>query len=462
MRAEEVPGKRFVVFGAGRSGVAAARLLKRHGATVVVVDEKAGETAAAAAESLANEGIESSWGPASAEALDQASALVLSPGIPSSHSFAQAALGRGLRVVSEVELAHAFVNPGDTVVGITGTNGKTTTTAWTAHILRKGGREVVLAGNIGEAWSGLVDLPRPSGAVHVIELSSYQLETIEDFHPAVAMLTNLSPDHLDRYGTIAAYASAKKNLLRNMTAKDALLLNLDNAASVGFADGSSVGTFGISATTDTGLHGAFVRDGMLIIRLVDGAEENLLPASQLPIPGHHNVENALFAALGARLAGASTEAVIAGLRSFKGVEHRIELCGERRGVRFFNDSKATNVDSLEKALCSFPKGIVLIAGGRHKGAPYDGLRPLIRERVKQVITIGEAAGLMEECWNGIVSIQRATDMTDAVARATASAGPGDVVLLSPACASFDMYPNFEVRGRHFKQIVGALVADETL
>ena len=461
MRAGELAGFTYAVFGAARSGMAAAGLLRRMGLDVAVFDEKPAEKAGALRAELDAMGIASHWGAGALARARGRGVIILSPGIPREHPVVARALADGVRVIGEVELASAVADPQARIVAITGTNGKTTTTAWTTHLLRAAGLNAVLVGNIGDAWSNHAALPANRGprTVFVAELSSFQLESVEELHPGVAVLTNLTPDHMDRYATFADYASAKRNILRSMGPADHFVWNGDNAASAGFAAGSAARPVRFSTVSDDAGTGATAAGGMILLRGPDGAEHRIMRADELPLPGLHNLENALAASAAALLAGAGPDAIEAGLRSFGGVEHRIELCGTRAadGVRFFNDSKATNLDSLEKALRSFAEPIVLIAGGRDKNSDYDTLRGLVAGRVTRLVTVGEAAPLIEKSWGGAVETVRADGMDDAVRRAAALAGPGHVVLLSPACTSYDMYADFEERGRDFKQCVKRLL-----
>lgn len=462
MKLPEIAQHKYIVFGAARSGIAAAKLLRRHGRDVIVADEKNADAGAAARAELSKAGIQSFWGQQDAAArLAERKVMILSPGIPAGNAFVQHAKSLGARVISEIELASAFVSPAAHVIAVTGTNGKTTTTAWIAHLLQAAGKNAVLGGNIGEAWSNSVDSPhnQDGETVFVIETSSFQLEALEDFHPHVAVLTNLAPDHLDRYDGYADYVAAKRNILRNMTANDGLVMNADNEASREFAAGSAVRHFEFS-TQRAVQNGAYVRaDGMMGFAH-DGWFKPLAPARGLLIPGRHNMENALAAAMAASLTGAGDKNIVRGLLDFKGVEHRIELCGELNGVRFYNDSKATNVDSLEKALMSFEVPVVLIAGGRDKHSDYDVLRPLVKQRVKHLVSLGEAAPLIEKSWEQAVTHTRAKSMQDAVEIAAKNAAPGHVVLLSPACASYDMYNNYEERGQDFKARVRQLIGEQ--
>lgn len=466
MKIESLTARRAIVFGAARSGLGVARLLHEAGIEVLVLDEKSGEQARPIAEQLAKEGIPSHFGPLPNSALDGAELLIKSPGIPPTHPYVAAARSRGLKILSEVEVAAAFVPAGATIVAITGTNGKTTTTAWIAHLLQAAGYEAPACGNIGLAFSEAVrDLRRkqlvPKRTIFVVEVSSFQLEDIEDFRPDVGVLTNLAPDHLDRYPSYEDYIRAKENLWRNMGPSEALVWNADNADSQRVVTKAQTRRFAFSSSGMPLSAGARLSDGYLTLETEETGSVPLIAEADLPLVGKHNVENALAASLAAYLAGASLSAIREGLRTFPGVEHRIELCGELHGVRFYNDSKATNLDSLEKALESFTSPVILIAGGRDKKSDYSALTPLVRERVKALLTIGEAAPLIENAWSRWVPTQRVSTMDEAVRTGARLATAGDVVLLSPACASYDMYNNFEERGRHFKECVRRLIEESS-
>ncbi|MGI8906057.1 MAG: UDP-N-acetylmuramoyl-L-alanine--D-glutamate ligase [Candidatus Sumerlaeaceae bacterium] len=463
MRLEEVAHAKFVILGAARSGVAAAKLLKRRGADVVIADEKAVCAATATLNELDAVDVRSFWGERGIESLAGRTVMVKSPGIPQGNAVVTEARRRGIRVISEIEFASAFVSPAARIVAITGTNGKTTTTAWIAHILQAAGFNAVLAGNIGDAWSNSADLPQnqTDRTVFVVECSSFQLEDIEHFHPHIALLTNFSPDHMDRYDDdLAKYAAAKRNILKNMTVQDVFVLNADDEASRGFGSDcpAQVWRFGRSNPELIKGPGAFTLNGDISLRTGPDHSHPILPAAQMPVPGGHNLENALAAAVASHLAGASDQAIREGLLTFKGVEHRIELCGVRAdGVRFYNDSKATNLDAMEKALKAFEKPIIVIAGGRDAHSDYTSINDLVQRYVKRLITIGEAAPLIESAWSELVPTHRADSMADAVRRAAEAADPNDIIVLSPACKSFDMYNNFEERGRDFKQCVQSVL-----
>jgi len=475
MKLDEVRSARFLVLGAARSGIAAARLLHHHGANVIVGDSKSAEQATAIAQELQSAGIPTVWGDeAIAAALPDRDIIVKSPGIPQENQLIVAARAAGARIISEIELASAFLPAGARVIAITGTNGKTTVTSWTAHVLAGCGFHAVPAGNIGQAWAAhLIEGPAaPDKTVYVIEVSSFQLEDLEDFRPDVAVLTNLSPDHMDRYqDSMELYAAAKANLLRNMTASDVFIWNGADPTSIIIADKahSQKWTFFAGRTpggaeNHSPLPGerGWERDGVIMIRSSnEDPGMQLMNVEDLPIPGQHNLENALAVILACRAVGAQPEAIAQHLMTFGGVEHRIEFCGRRRdGVAFYNDSKATNLDAMEKAVVAFHEPMVLIAGGRDAHSDYASINHLITSHVAQLITLGEAAPLIENAWGKLIPTQRADTMEDAVMTANRLAKTGQVVVFSPACKSFDMYSNYEERGRDFKAKVAQALAEQ--
>jgi UDP-N-acetylmuramoylalanine--D-glutamate ligase len=447
----DVRGRRFSIIGAARSGVAVARLLRRHGAEVLVSDTAPAEKKRDTAALLAAEGIRTEFGGHTA-AVQDAATLVVSPGVPSDAEVLTRALVAGKEVVSEIEAAGWFCRA--PVVAVTGTNGKTTTTTLIGRMLEDARHPAVVGGNIGTAFSDIVEQAEPGGTA-VLEISSFQLEHVRSFRPEVAVLLNITPDHLDRYGhSFERYAAAKARIFENQRPGDIAIYNRDDeptreVAARAIRPGVRRLEFSVQGPVD---EGAYVKDGQMVT-VNAGREGVVLPVGEISIPGLHNLYNAMAATLAARARGIAAASLRASLRNFKGVEHRLEFVRELNGVRYVNDSKATNVDSVWYALQSFDRPLVVLIGGRDKGNDYSRLADLVRTRVHAIVAIGESAGKVEEAFRGIVPVTRADSMPAAVGAAAALARPGDIVLLSPACASFDWFDNYEHRGRVFKQLV---------
>ncbi|MGH9902413.1 MAG: UDP-N-acetylmuramoyl-L-alanine--D-glutamate ligase, partial [Pyrinomonadaceae bacterium] len=437
----EVAGKKVLVIGAARSGSAAARFLAARKATVALNDRKPLDEWSAEALALREAGVGLVPGDAPSWLLDQIELVVLSPGVPPKVIPVRYAERAGAEVIGEVELASRYLR--GRVVGITGTNGKTTTTSLIGELLRGAGLPVQVGGNIGTPLVSMVESSREDGWT-VAELSSYQLETIVDFRPAVALVLNLMPDHMDRYESMRDYAAAKHRIFRNQRAGDVAILNADDEIISSWAAGLSahVVLFSIAREQDEGL---FLRGREIVSRTREGGERVLLTRDDIRLQGLHNVQN-VIAGLAAGLAcGASPESMRETVRRFHPVEHRLERVAEVGGVTFYNDSKATNVDAALKALEAFadtPGRLVLILGGRGKNAPYAPLAPLVAARARAHVLLGEDADRIESELKNTAPIVRATDMADAVRRAHEAACLGDVVLLAPACASFDMFDSY--------------------
>jgi UDP-N-acetylmuramoylalanine--D-glutamate ligase len=376
--------------------------------------------------------------------------IIPSPGVPAEEAHLQAARAKGITIWSEIELAYRFMK--GRLIGITGSNGKTTTTSLVEHILKTTGTQTILAGNIGTPLIGCVDTMKDDTCT-VVELSSFQLELIDTFRPNIGVFLNLTPDHLDRHHTLEAYGAAKARLFENQTGEDAAILNADDVATMPYAP-SLPRVYWFSRKQRVA-QGAYVRGEEIVFRQ-DGAEETLLKLEDIPLAGAHNVENVLAAAAAARLAGAPSAAIAKGVRSFAGVEHRLEFVAEIAGVRYYNDSKATNVDATLKALDAFPGRILIILGGKDKGSDYTALQRPLREKAILALLIGTAAEKIEEQIAGSVALERAETLERAVETASHAAQRGDVVLLAPACASFDQFQNYEHRGRVFKDLVRQL------
>jgi UDP-N-acetylmuramoylalanine--D-glutamate ligase len=451
----ELKSKKVLVLGAARSGVACARFLAERGAVVALNDLKPLNEWSEEARSLKDMGVGFVPGDVPMWLLDQVELVVISPGVPTKIIPARYADRAGAEVIGEVELASRFLR--GRMVAITGTNGKTTTTTLIGELLKDAGLHVQVGGNIGRPLVSMVESSRDDGWT-VAELSSFQLETIVDFHPEVALVLNVTPNHMDRYESLTDYAAAKHRIFRNQQAGDVAVLNADDEIVASWAKGLRAHTvfFSVRRELDEGL---YLREGRELVSRTKDGERVLLTRDEIALRGLHNVENVL-AALAAGLAcGASPESMRETVRRFRPVEHRLEHVAEIAGVRFYNDSKATSVDATLKALEAFrdePGKIVLILGGRGKQAPYAPLAPLLKERARKLILIGEDALTIERELGEVAESEQATDMHDAVKRAYLAAEEGDTVLLAPACASFDMFKSFEHRGEVFKQAVAEM------
>jgi len=452
----ELNGKRVLVIGLARTGVATALFCAARGAIVTATDMRGASELAETTGKLREAGVRFELGDSAADTLRGQELIVPSPGVPADAPPLQEARALGLTIWSEVELAGHFLR--GTLIGITGSNGKTTTAAMTEHILHAAEFSTLLAGNIGTPLIARVR-ETTDHTITVAELSSFQLELIESFEPKIAVFLNLTPDHLDRHKTMAAYGAAKARIFENQTAEDFAVLNADDGASATYAPARPQ-AFWFSRKTAV-KQGAFVRNGGIVFRR-DGKDEGIIPVEDIPLPGAHNLENALAAVVATRLAGAQPSQISSGIRSFKGVEHRIEFVAEVQGVRYYNDSKATNVDATLKALDSFPGRILVILGGKDKDSDYTQLRDTLRERAILALLIGAAADKIAKQIEGSVAIQRAGTLDKAVDMAFHTAHAGDVVLLAPACASFDQFQNYEHRGRAFKELVRCLEKGEEL
>ena len=447
----DLANKRVLVVGLGRSGVASALFLKSHGAKVTVSDSKSEDQLRQEIPVLLDHGIAVETGRHGERTFQNQDLIVVSPGVPVDAQPLVQARALGEPVIGEVELAAQFLQ--GPIVAITGSNGKTTTTTLVGEILAKSGVQTLVGGNIGTPAISLVEKATPETTI-VLEVSSFQLETIRTFRPKVAAVLNVTPDHLDRHRTFEAYAAAKARVFENQQQQDFAVLNADDPTCVAMAANIKAQVFWFNRKREVD-QGAFVRQGTVHLRR-DRAEHEVMPVAEIPLKGAHNVENVLAAICTAELMGCLPDAIRTAVREFKAVEHRLQYVATIRGVEYYNDSKATNVDATIKALESFPGKIHLILGGKDKGSDYTVLNGLLRERVKFVYTIGAAAEKIQKHIAGAIKIVPSGTMDKAVAQATANAQPGDIVLLAPACASFDQFQNYEHRGRVFKELVLAL------
>ena len=447
----ELANKRVLVVGLGRSGVASALFLQSHGAKVTVSDSKPEEQLRQEIPVLLDHGIAVETGRHGERTFQNQDLIVVSPGVPVDAQPLVQARALGETVIGEVELAAEFLS--GPIVAITGSNGKTTTTTLVGEILAKSGMKTLVGGNIGTPAISLVEKGTPE-TITVLEVSSFQLETIRTFRPKVAAVLNVTPDHLDRHRTFEAYAAAKARVFENQQEQDFAVLNGDDPTCVAMSPKVKAQVFWFNRKREVD-QGAFVRQGAVHLRR-DGAEHEIMPISEIPLKGAHNVENVLAAICTAELMGCPPDAIRAAVREFKAVDHRLQYVAAVRGVEYYNDSKATNVDATIKALESFPGKIHLILGGKDKGSDYTVLNGLLRERVKCVYTIGAAAEKIQKHIAGATKIISSGTMDNAVAQAAANAQAGDIVLLAPACASFDQFQNYEHRGRVFKELVLAI------
>src|ERR1700688_2362154 len=446
----ELNGKRVLVVGLGKSGVASALFLKAHGAQVTVSDTKSGDELRNEIPVLLDHGITVETGGHGDRTFRGQDLIVVSPGVPVDAPPLVQARALGESVIGEIELAAQFL-PGP-IVAITGSNGKTTTTTLTGEILTAAGLPTLVGGNIATPAISLAERANPETTI-VLEISSFQLETIQTFRPKVAVVLNVTPDHLDRHRTFEVYVDAKARIFENQQGTDFAVLNADDPTCATLGSRTRAEVFWFSRQKEV-QQGAWVRDGNIVFRDAKGQRE-IMQVSEIPLKGAHSLENVLAAVCAGVLMGCAPDKIRQAVRDFKAVEHRLEFVATIRGVDYYNDSKATNVDATIKALESFPANIHLILGGKDKGSDYTVLNDLLRQRVKSVYTIGAAAEKIESQIKG-TEVEHAETLENALRKANAAAHPGDVVLLAPACASFDQFKSYEHRGQVFKEVVKGL------
>jgi UDP-N-acetylmuramoylalanine--D-glutamate ligase len=449
-------GKSVLVVGAARSGIAAARFLLARSARVILTDIQPLESLPNLIPLLHAKGLPGELvlelGGHSEESFRTCDFVVVSPGVPLALSQFEISRKAGIPLIAEIELAARHLK--GRIIGITGSNGKTTTTTLVAELLTGSGLKGYAAGNIGEPLIDFVDASTQED-IYAVELSSFQLEGIDQFRPFIGSILNLTPDHLDRHRGFEEYIAAKRRIFQNQDKTDFAVLNADDARTATIATGVP-STPVLFSRLKTLVRGAYLRKGNLVYRDQSGVRK-LLPAEAVFLKGTHNLENVLAACAMAILAGADPEGLEESVRKFKGVEHRIEWVAELEGVEYFNDSKATNLDATIKSLEAFPGNIILIAGGKDKAGDFTVLRSLVRERVKHLVLLGEAAPKIRKALHGTVEMSNAQTMQEAVGLCHEIAQPGDVVLLAPACASFDMFQDYGHRGRVFKEAVRGMI-----
>ena len=469
----DLKGKRVLVVGLGKSGVASAMFLAARGARVTVSDAKREDKLRDQIPALLERGITVETGKHGERTFRDQELIVVSPGVPNELPSLKKARERGVPVIGEIELTARFLE--GKIVAITGSNGKTTTTTLTGEIIASGGRKTLVGGNIGTPAITFVEQSSPDTWV-VLEISSFQLETIESFRPHIAAVLNITPDHLDRHGSMENYIAAKSRIFENQDTEnqgtgDYAVLNADHEVTRRLALGLKAQVLwfsrkeGFSRNEAASRHegggkhaterGAFVRDGAIVFRNGEKVTE-IMPLAEIALKGAHNVENVLAAVAIGMAAGVEPSAIRRAVKDFRAVEHRLEYVSTLRGVQYYNDSKATNVDATIKALESFPANVHLILGGRDKDSDYRELNPLIAARVKRVYTIGEAAAKIEAQIGNVAPVASVQTLESAVRQAAELAVAGDIVLLAPACASYDQFSSYEHRGRTFKQLVQSL------
>ena len=446
-----VDQKRVTVAGAARSGLAAAALLARRGAHVTLSDTRAHVPAA---EPLCQLGVRLELGGHTRETFTDADLIVLSPGVPPEQPFVQAARDRGVPVIAEIELASRWLQ--GRVIAITGTKGKSTTTALTGRMLESAGFKVTVGGNIGQPLSAQVSDSTPD-TFHVVETSSFQLDQIDTFHPWIAVMLNVSPDHLDRHPNVETYAAAKARVFENQDTRDWAVVNADDPTVLALArkGRAAIRLFARSGSIDCG---TVLEDGWIADRRADGVAR-LVPIGAIHLLGSHLVDDVMAAATVGAIAGAAPAAMTAAVDAFRGLEHAMELVADVRGVRFVNDSKATNVEAALRSIECFDRDLVLILGGRFKGGDLRLLRGPLKARARAVVAIGEAKPLVRDALAGAIDVHEADTFNAAIEQAYVLAKPSGVVLLAPACASFDMFEDYAERGVKFKEEVARLVRE---
>ena len=442
---------RVLVIGLARTGLATALFCAKHNAIVTATDTRPESDLGEAPAKLRDAGVTLELGGHVEKTYLAQDLIIPSPGVPADDPLLAKTRSKGITIWSEIELAYRFLE--GELIGITGSNGKTTTTTLVHHILKAAGKKAILAGNVGTPLIACVELMN-SETVSVVELSSFQLELTDQFRPDIAVFLNLTPDHLDRHKTLESYAAAKARIFAKQTELDAAVLNADDAPTVALAPKKKAQVFWFSRKKLVD-QGACVR-GTDVVIVHHGKHEFAMKIAEIPLAGAHNLENVLAAATAARLAGVDAVTIGNAVKSFSGVEHRLEFVTEIGGVRYYNDSKATNVDATLKALDAFPGRILVILGGKDKGSDYTVLQKPLREKAILALLIGAAADKIENQIAGSVAIERAGTLQHAVEVASQAAKRGDVVLLAPACASFDQFENYEHRGRVFKELVHKL------
>jgi UDP-N-acetylmuramoylalanine--D-glutamate ligase len=444
----DLKGKKIVVIGMGKTGIASARFLGKQGAKVVVTDEKPFDQWGVEFKKIAKEKWLEVGDYNDISVLEDTKMVVTSPGIPPDNKLLVAAVKKNISVVSEIELACWFIKI--PIIAVTGTNGKTTTTTLLGKILQSSGKKVFVGGNIGNPLIEYAETVQNDDFI-VAEISSFQLQWIDRFRPFIALLLNITCDHINYHGSFDEYRRIKARVFANQTNKDFAILNAADPEQDGMADFIKARTVKFSSK-DVLPEGIFVKNKKIVLKMPGMDEENYL-LSIVNLPGSHNVENVMAAIIAARFCGCAQEDIIAAVSAFRGLPHRIEFAGEKKSVKFYDDSKGTNVGSVLRALETFSHPVILLLGGRDKDGDFESLRPLLKAKTKKVILFGEARDRIASLIGGAIPILKKTKLKDAIESGYKEAGPGDVILLSPGCASFDEFANYKERGNYFKDVV---------
>jgi UDP-N-acetylmuramoylalanine--D-glutamate ligase len=440
-------GKKIVVIGMGKTGIATALFLGKQGAKVAVTDEKPFDQWGTEFELIAKE----KWleiGKYNADILADAGMVIPSPGVPPYNDLLVAALKKKIPVISEIELAYRFLKI--PLIAVTGTNGKTTTTTLLGEILKHSGKKIFVGGNIGTPLIGYMESSNKDDFV-VAEISSFQLQWVDKFHPFIAMLLNMTSDHFNYHGSFAEYSRIKARVFARQDKNDIAILNAADPAQEGIEKNirSKIVKF---SSADELKSGIFLKNNTIIFRMPDNGEEQY-PLSMIKLPGLHNAENVMAAIIAARFCGCSPESIIASIADFRGLPHRIEFAGEKSSVKFYDDSKGTNVGSVIRALDTFAQPVILLLGGRDKDGDFETLKPLLPTKTKKVILFGEAQNRIASLIGESVPVLKKIKLGEAIEIAYKNSQPGDVILLSPGCASFDEFTDYKARGDFFKKVV---------
>ena len=444
----DLSGKRILVIGLGKTGIASARFLSGKGANVAVTDEKPLTELKDAVRDLGDASANLEFLRYETDSLSRVDLIIPSPGVPPSNILLIEAVNKKIPILSEIEIAYRFLKP--PMIAITGTNGKTTTTTLIGNIFKKAGKRVFVGGNIGNPLIGYVE-GKQDDDYAVVEVSSFQLQWLQYFHPYVAILLNTTCDHVDYHGSYEAYRMAKERIFENQGEPDLAILNADEPRSFALAKDMVSQVQFFSSTTNVS-KGMFLEGNMLVHNTTQDKQEKY-PLYIIKIPGLHNIENVMAAIMAARYCGCPPASIAGAVGDFKGIPHRIEFTDEKNGVAFYDDSKGTNVGAVVRALETFARPIILLMGGRDKEGDFETLKPLVRAKVKELVLFGEARNRINDLIGGVVKTSRSTTLKEAIGVAYKHSSPGDVVLLSPGCASFDEFSDYKERGRFFKDAV---------